>query len=62
MIVGHETVNIISIYAPQVRAETDLKKLFWKDLEGLIQSIPQSEKSLLEETLMVMSGGREVIM
>ncbi|XP_054785632.1 uncharacterized protein LOC129292133 [Prosopis cineraria] len=44
MIIGRETVNIVSAYAPQVGTEASLKELFWEDLEGLIRHIPQSEK------------------
>lgn len=44
MIVGHDTFNIISAYAPQIGAESSLKEKFWEDLEGLVQSIPVTEK------------------
>ena len=44
IIVGRDTINVISAYAPQVGTETHLKEKFWEDLEGLIQSIPLTEK------------------
>ncbi|XP_028797614.1 craniofacial development protein 2-like [Neltuma alba] len=40
LIVGKDNINIISVYAPQVRVEVHLKGKFWKDLKGLVQSIP----------------------
>ncbi|KAI9078219.1 hypothetical protein K1719_039833 [Acacia pycnantha] len=48
MIVGKETINIISTYAPQVGAKAHLKEEFWEDMEELVQGI-----SLVE---MIFSG------
>ncbi|RDX95057.1 hypothetical protein CR513_22465, partial [Mucuna pruriens] len=45
--VAQETISIISAYAPQVRSRSLAKEKFWKDLEGLIQGVPQEEKILL---------------
>ncbi|KAH1232354.1 Craniofacial development protein 2 [Glycine max] len=39
LVVGQDTFNVISGYAPQVK--------FWEDLEGLLQDIPQGEKVFL---------------
>ena len=44
VIVGKDTMNIISAYAPQVGAESHLKDKFWADMEELIQSMPPTEK------------------
>ncbi|XP_028802548.1 uncharacterized protein LOC114757628 [Neltuma alba] len=44
IIVGRDTINIISAYAHQVGGEDHLKERFWTDMEGLIQSIPTMEK------------------
>ena len=44
VIVGKDTMNIISAYAPQVGAETHLKDKFWADMEELIQGIPTTER------------------
>jgi exonuclease III len=37
------TINVISVYTPQVGLE-DLKVTFWEDFECLIQDIPLGEK------------------
>ncbi|KAH1229280.1 Craniofacial development protein 2 [Glycine max] len=39
LVVGQDTFNVISGYAPQVK--------FWEDLEGVLQDIPQGEKVFL---------------
>jgi Reverse transcriptase (RNA-dependent DNA polymerase) len=44
LMVGQETINIISAYAPQIGLEVHLKEKFWEDLEGLVQGIPREEK------------------
>lgn len=49
IVVGYETINIISTHAPQPETKANLKKLFWEDLEGLIQCIPQNKKVFIGE-------------
>ena len=44
MVVGEETINVISAYAPQVGAESQIKEQFWEEFEALIQGIPILEK------------------
>ncbi|WP_288831208.1 hypothetical protein [uncultured Paraburkholderia sp.] len=44
IIIGNETINIISAYAPQIGLDESIKIKFWEDLEALIQTIPQNEK------------------
>lgn len=41
--VEKETVNIISIYAPQVSLDKALKVQVWEDLDGLVREIPIGE-------------------
>ena len=36
LMVGWETINIISAYAPQIGLEVQLKERFWEDLKGLV--------------------------
>ena len=47
----HDTFNVISAYAPQVRLAEHLKVMFWEDLKGLCYDIPLWEKILLEMDL-----------
>ena len=44
MVVGKETINVISAYAPQVGVESHIKEQFWEELETLIQEIPILER------------------
>ena len=44
VLVGSIFVNVVSVYAPQVGLPEDIKKLFWEDLDMIIQDIPRSEK------------------
>ena len=44
MVVGEETINVISAYARQVGAESQIKEQFWEEFEALIQGIPILEK------------------
>jgi len=44
VVMGSKIFNVISVYAPQVGLDEDVKRLFWEDLDGVIQSIPQTEK------------------
>ena len=40
-------LNIISAYAPPVSNSTEKKNDFWKDLDGLIESISKQERIIL---------------
>jgi len=44
VLVGLVFVNVVIVYAPQTGLPDDIKKLFWEDLDLVIQDIPQSEK------------------
>jgi len=35
---------VVSVYAPQIGLPDDIKKLFWEDLDLVIQDVPRSEK------------------
>ncbi|KAH1190117.1 Craniofacial development protein 2 [Glycine max] len=47
LVVGHDTFNVISGYAPHVGLAEHFKVKFWEDLEGVLQDIPQGEKVFL---------------
>ncbi|KAH1225701.1 Craniofacial development protein 2 [Glycine max] len=47
LVVGQDTFNVISVYAPQVGLAEHFKVKFWEDLEGVLQDIPQGEKVFL---------------
>ncbi|KAL5168862.1 DnaJ subfamily C member 7 [Glycine soja] len=47
LVVGQDTFNVISGYAPQVGLAEHFKVKFWEDLEGVLQDIPQGEKFFL---------------
>ncbi|KAH1262515.1 Craniofacial development protein 2 [Glycine max] len=47
LVVGQDTFNVISGYAPQVGLAEHFKVKFWEDLEGVLQDIPQGEKVFL---------------
>ncbi|KAL5146330.1 Craniofacial development protein 2 [Glycine soja] len=47
LVVGQDTFNVISGYAPQFGLAEHFKVKFWKDLEGVLQDIPQGEKVFL---------------
>ncbi|XP_028796772.1 craniofacial development protein 2-like [Neltuma alba] len=51
IIVGRDTINVISVYAPQVEAEDRFKEKFWTDMENLIQSTPTIEKIFIGNDL-----------
>lgn len=40
LVVGGVTINVVSVYPPQVRLEEEVKKIFWCALDELIQGIP----------------------
>ena len=45
--VGSEILNVISVYAPQVELGEEIKRLFWEDLDEVVQSILQTEGLLI---------------
>ncbi|KAL5161290.1 LINE-1 retrotransposable element ORF2 protein [Glycine soja] len=47
LVVGQDTFNVISGYAPQVGLAEHFKVKFWEGLEGVLQDIPQGEKVFL---------------
>ena len=44
VLVGSEFINVVSVYAPQIGLPHDIKRLFWEELDMVIQEIPRSEK------------------
>ncbi|XP_055822107.1 uncharacterized protein LOC129890612 [Solanum dulcamara] len=44
LVVGGLTLNIISIYSPQVGLDEEIKRHFWEDLNEVVASIPPTEK------------------
>jgi len=44
VLVGSVFVNVVSVYVPHVGLQEDIKKLFWEDLDTVIQDVPRSEK------------------
>ena len=47
LVVGSEILNIVSVYTPQVGLDKEIKRLFWDDLDEVVQSIPQTEGLLI---------------
>ena len=47
LVVGAEIINVFSVYAPQVGLAKDVKREFWEELEGVVQSVPPGEKLFL---------------
>jgi len=44
VLVGSVFVNVVSVYAPQVGLPEETKKLFWEDLDEVIQEVHRNEK------------------
>jgi len=44
LVVGSEICNVVSVYAPQIGLDDETKRLFWEELDEVIQSVPQAEK------------------
>jgi len=49
VLVGSEIINVVSVYAPQIGLPDDIKKVFWEDLDMVIQDVPQSKKLFIGE-------------
>ena len=47
LVLGAVVFNVISVYAPQMWLTEDIKKVFWEELEEVLQSIPRHEKLFL---------------
>ena len=47
LVAGEEILNVICVYAPQVELADDIKRMFWEELEEVMQSVPQNEKLCL---------------
>ena len=43
LILGGNIINIISVYAPQIRLDEHIKTQFWKSMDELMRGIPQGE-------------------
>jgi len=43
LVVGSEILNVVSVYAPQVGLDEETKRLFWEDLDEVVQSISPTE-------------------
>jgi hypothetical protein len=41
---GDLVLNIISMCAPQVVYNVDVKRLFWEDIDGMVRAIPVGVK------------------
>jgi len=37
LVVGSEVLNVVSVYAPQVWLDEEMKRLFWEDLDEVVQ-------------------------
>jgi len=46
---GSEIFNVVSVYAPQLGLDEDIKRLFWADLDAVIQSIPKNEEIFVRD-------------
>ena len=47
LVLGVEVLNVICVYAPQIGLSEDIKKVFWEELEEVLQSVPRHEKLFL---------------
>lgn len=43
VVIRRHIVNIVSVYAPQLDLDEEVKKLFWEELDELIKGIPAIE-------------------
>ena len=58
--VNGSILNIVSAYAPQFNNSMEEKNDFWKDLDGLIESIPKEERIVLGADLNEHVGKRNI--
>ena len=47
MVVGSGILSVVSVYAPQIGLSEEIKRLFWEELDEVVQSIPQNEDLLI---------------
>ena len=47
LVVGSEILNVVSVYAPQIGLSEEIKRLFWEDLDEVVQSNPQNKGRLI---------------
>ena len=47
LVVGAEVLNVVSVYAPQMGLDEECKRLFWEDLDEVVQSFPRDEGLLI---------------
>jgi len=62
LVVGSEIFNVVSVFAPQIGLDEDMKRFFWDDLEEVIQSILQTQKLLIGVDFNRHIGRRGMIM
>ncbi|KAK9119344.1 hypothetical protein Scep_017437 [Stephania cephalantha] len=51
LIIGDEKINILSAYTPQVGLSENIKRKFWDDMNGFMQSIPLDENIFIGRDL-----------
>ena len=61
LVAGTEVLNVICVYAPQVKLVDDIKEIFWEELEEVLQGISNNEKLFLGVILTVISEIRQMI-
>ncbi|XP_070048848.1 uncharacterized protein [Nicotiana tomentosiformis] len=44
LVVGRSTLNVTSIYAPQVGLDEEVKRRFWEELDGVVRGTLPTEK------------------
>nr|XP_034840840.1 craniofacial development protein 2-like [Maniola hyperantus] len=44
LVIQNVVVNIVSVYAPQVGCDDEMKETFWKNFDAVMMGIPQSEE------------------
>ena len=40
VVVGSMTLNVVSVYAPQIGLSDEVKKRFWEDLDMIVHDVP----------------------
>ena len=51
LVVGSKIFNVVSVYAPQIGLDEEIKKLFWEDLDEVIQRFRRLRNFSLGVTL-----------
>jgi hypothetical protein len=51
LVVRDVTLNVISVYAPQVVLSESVKRQFWEDLDSMVSIMPIREKLFIGEDL-----------